>query len=111
MRRFWEELTEELAQTPTFSYRGFNHLVDCFNIPFLCLTETCPDLDEQKAEILRRIKAMQDPTQTQQYKAEAIVRLLRAQQTLNRGDWPELIRAFGGREEYIPTLFSKSNSK
>jgi hypothetical protein len=105
MRRFRRELEVELAQTPNFSEKGFNDLSECLKIPYNFLSEGESTLAADKAALVRKIRAIQDPQKTQAQKAEEIVKLLRTAEVLATQDWPELIRAFGGRETFIRRYF------
>jgi hypothetical protein len=114
MRRFRRELEAELAETPHFSEKGFNDLSECLKIPYNFLSEGESTLDADKAALVRKIRAIQDPQKTQAQKAEEIVKLLRTAEVLATQDWPELIRAFGGREAFIQRYFkvrAKNSSK
>lgn len=105
MRRFRRELEAELAQTPNFFGKGFNDLSECLKIPYNFLSEGESTLDAEKAALVRKIRAIQDPQKMQAQKAEEIVKLLRTTEVLATQDWPELISAFGGREAFIRRYF------
>ncbi|MEM9153062.1 MAG: hypothetical protein AAGB19_21780 [Cyanobacteria bacterium P01_F01_bin.3] len=110
MRRFWRELEAELQQTPNFLDRGFKDLADCLGITPTMLDESSTDLDTQTEAIIRKIQRLRK-YRRQDKKAEDIVQLLQTQQSLKPQDWPELIRAFGGRETFIQRYFPKSAQK
>lgn len=107
MRKFWRELEDELKQTSNISDRGFTDLADCSGVLSVMSSESSTEVDAQTAALIRKIQTMQNEPQ-QEKKAEDIVKLLRTEQSLNLQDWPELIRAFGGREAFIQRYFPQS---
>ncbi len=104
MRRFRRELTMELEKTPGFSNRGFDDLAECLGVSFDLLSSQDSPIDIRTETIVRKINAIKGQP-TQAAKAAEIVKLLRTEEVLTVQDWPELIRAFGGREAFIRHYF------
>ena len=103
MRSFRRALEIEL-ETTTFSDKGFNDLAECLKIPYTYLSQNESELKADQVIIVRKINAIKAKS-TQAQKAEEIVKLLRTEEVLTVQDWPELIRAFGGREAFIQRYF------
>lgn len=104
MRRFRRELIVELEKTPHFSNKGFDDLAECLGVSFDLLSNQSLPLDSRTESIVRKVNAIKaQPTQAQ--KATEIVKLLRTEEVLTVHDWPELIRAFGGRDVFIQRYF------
>ena len=82
-------------------------MADCLGVLSVMLSESSAEVDPQTAALIRKIQTTQKYWR-QDKKAEDIVKLLRTEQSLNWQDWPELIRAFGGREAFIQRYFPKS---
>jgi hypothetical protein len=119
MRRFRSDLEAELANTPHFNNKGFNDLCECVGISYTCLSQSEADLKAElqanQITLVRKIKAIKEKS-IQAEKSEEIVKLLRTEEVLSIQDWPELIRAFGGRDAFInqhfkPRSFAKSRKK
>lgn len=104
MINFWEELEVELAETPGFSLRGFNTLSECLGVPSYLLGEQNPD----HADTLRKLELIRNPQLSKDQRAKSIVRLLRNEKMGNPQAWPKVVKAFGCREDKIPTLFPRS---
>ncbi len=110
MRRFRRKLEAELGSTPHFSDKGFNDLAECLGVPYTYLSESSSELEASKAILVHKINAIKAQS-TQPQKAEEIVKLLRTEERLTAQDWPELIRAFGGREDFIQQHFKIRSAK
>ena len=110
MRSFRRALDNELATTPHFSSKGFNDLAECVGIRYTYLSQNEAELNAKQVVLVRKIKTMMTKA-TQAEKADEIVKLLRTEEVLSRRDWPELIRAFGGREAFIQRYFEARPAK
>lgn len=104
MISFWEELETEIAQTPNFSEQGFKTLSECLGVPSFLLG----DPDAESNDLINKIERIRDPQLSQSAKAKAIVKLLRTEDVVYPQSWQKLVKAFGCRENNVPTLFPKA---
>jgi hypothetical protein len=105
--RFWQELEQELVETPDFDVtRGLNYLKHYFrlnNEPTL----DGENLDPQRRELDHQIKVI-DRAMRKAGKISAIAQLLQTDGAIARYSLPSCLAAFGCRQNFMKKYFPKA---